>query len=511
MATHNDRNEAIIDMPERRNGPRMTGTESIARGAVATLTGQAIRLLVQMAGLAILARILSPTDYGQLAMIMSVVGVAAVLGDFGLSLAAVQSNTISNEQRSNLFWVNSIIGFATAIMVCLIASPIARFFDEPALAPATMALSSVFLANGMASQYRADLNRAKRYSALAATDVIAQIAGLSIGIFGAINELGFWALVTQQISVAIATLTVLIVYSKWVPALPQRSVSLHKFLRFGAATSATQLINYLSSNVDSVAIGNSLGSAQLGVYNRGFQLFMLPLQQIAAPMVRVALPVLSQMKDPRDHFRYLQRANMLIAYILVGALLLLGALAKPIVLLVLGSRWIEAIGILQILTIGGVFQALGYVYYWAFLSRAQMRILLVCEGIGRTPMIVLIVIASHHGIHWVAAAYSVGLFLTWITTGMLGLPRIGISYIELTRVSIRPVILWTTVSVLIHLVLRISFVSQLSSLIQIAIGIALTASVCGAALALAGYRVDAKAVLGFWRAAVRRQTAVEAA
>ena len=483
----------------------MPKSDLIARGVGATLLGQALRFMIQMTGLAVLARILTPVDYGQLAMIMSVVGIAGILGDFGLSLAAIQSKFLTDAERSNLFWLNSLIGLLTASVVSLCAIPISRFFDAEVLAPATIALSSIFLLNGIASQYRADLNRNQRYASLAATDVVSQLGGVCVGIVCAVSGLGFWALVFGQIAGSLGALITLLAYSRWVPRLPYRTLSLRRFIRFGAATSAAQFMSYISSNADSVSIGHALGSAQLGLYSRGFQLFMLPLQQIAAPMMRVALPVLSSLNDPRDHLRYLQRANLLISYTVVGLLLLLSSLAHPIVLLVLGAQWKEAATVLQILAVGGVFEVLGYIYYWAFLSKARMRVLLVCETLGRTVMIVLIIIAAQFGIRWVAAAYSAGIFAVWATTSAFGLPRLGIGLSSLTKISIRPLTLWLIAFTSIQMALRVPLLRTWPVSAQIGVGLGLTTLLCIASLICPGYRADVSIVVEFCRSVLPRQ------
>ena len=118
-----------------------------------------------------MARLLSPADFGLFAMVMSIAGIAEVFRDFGLSQAAVQAPVLTAQQRSNLFWINSAIGATLAVAVFLSSWGIAALYGQEELAPLAQLASVAFLLNGLATQFRASLNRALRFRALAITDV----------------------------------------------------------------------------------------------------------------------------------------------------------------------------------------------------------------------------------------------------------------------------------------------------------------------------------------------------
>ncbi len=145
-------------------------------------------------------------------------------------------------------------------------------------------------------------------------------------------------------------------------------------MRFGGNALGVQLVTYVTSNVDTVLIGRFWGPLALGAYDRAYQIFRLPMQQIAAPVTRVALPVLSRVTEPADFSRYVQRAQRGLAYGMGGAYFLAAALAAPGVELVLGPGWGSTTTILRVLALGGPFQALGFVYSWVFLARALTRV-----------------------------------------------------------------------------------------------------------------------------------------
>ena len=147
---------------ESAGGAGLAGSAS--RGALVTLAGQAVRVVIQLAGIVVLARLLGPSDYGLVAMVTVIIGVGEVFRDFGLSSAAIQAKILTPAQKDNLFWINGGIGLLLTLLVCALASPIADFYGDPRLQPLSYALSLTFLLNGLSTQFRADLSRHLRFS-----------------------------------------------------------------------------------------------------------------------------------------------------------------------------------------------------------------------------------------------------------------------------------------------------------------------------------------------------------
>jgi len=470
----------------------MSLAAAASRGVFVTLGGQWTKFVIQIAALTVLARLLVPDDYGKLAMIMAVVGIATVIGDFGLSLAAIQSQNLDDVQRSNLFWWNAAIGTAAAALVFTVAGPISQFYGEPGLRPATQALSVVFLLNGLAAQFRAELSRAFGFVRLASADVAGQASGLVVAIVLAINGAGFWALVAQQITIALSGLVITAGSARWLPGLPHRSPGMTHFAKFGLATTATQAVNYVSSNVDSVVIGRLWGAEQLGIYNRAFQIFMLPIQQIAAPITRVALPVLSRLTDDAQYLRYVGQAQLTLAYPATIGLAILAANAEPIIQVVLGAKWLQAAPILEVLAIGGVFQVFGYVYYWIFLSKSRMPILFACEVVGRALLVAAVIIAAPFGPFWVACAFSFGLFVVWSITSVFGLRRVNVSAKRLIAIAARP----GALAVAVYLACKISAeaVIDTNAIVRLAVAFASISLVLGAAMLFKTVRNDLRQI-----------------
>lgn len=387
-----------------------------ARGGAITVGSQLIKVILMLSSTIILARLLSPHDYGLVAMVVAVIGVGEIFRDFGLSMAALQAKELSRAQQSNLFWINAAVGSLLA-MLCYGASfLLAEFYSEPEVATIAQFLALTFILNGLSTQFKVVINRELRFFHLALVDLLPYILAFVAAVLVAVHTGSYWALVLQQLVTAFATLVLAVVFSHWWPGLPSRAPMRH-LLSFGLSFAVTQLLSYATRNVDSVAIGRVWGSTAVGYYDRAYSLLVMPLTQINTPMTRVAVPVLSRIRDDSDRYvAYLRRAQLIALYVTSTLFCVLVGLAVPLVSLVLGEEWRQTGEILAILAIGGVFRSLQQISYWIYMSmglaQIQLRFYLVAQ-----PALVLIIIS---GVPWgvigVAIAHGIAYGLFWIAS-----------------------------------------------------------------------------------------------
>jgi len=396
-------------------GPVEPGLASrAARGGFITVGGQVLKIVLQVLAVVLLARLLSPRDYGLVAMVMTVIGVGDLLRDFGLSSAAVQCRTLSRKQRDNLWWINTAIGVGLALVVGAAAPLLAGLYDRPELTGLARVLCVTFVINGVATQYRADLNRRMRFAQLALADVTAPAVGLAAALAAAHVGATYWAIVVQQVVTLAAMLAVVVCSARWLPGRPDRSVPMDGLLRFGWNLAGSQVVGYLGRNVDSLIIGVRFGAVPLGLYNRGYQLLMTPLGQLCAPTTTVALPVLSRLREePLEYHQYLRRGQLVMGYTLVAGLGLVIGGAQPVTAVLLGEQWTAVTPVLRLLALAGMFQTLAYVGYWVYLSRGLTKELLRYTMLTTAMAAVCILVGSTWGVVGVAAGYAVSAALEW--------------------------------------------------------------------------------------------------
>jgi len=392
------------------SSPRTAGREGdlgaqAAKGTAVTLVAQILRIVVMLVSTVALARLVDPVDYGLITMVLAVTAVGEVFRDFGLSMAALQAKTLTQYQKSNLFWINSAVGVLLALIVFGLSWPIAAFYDRPELVPVVQIMSSVYLLGAVGAQFRVAINRSLRFVSLALCDLLPPVIGLAGALVFAVSGEGLAALVTQQVLTALATLVITVALAKWWPSLPRRGQDMRALLSFGVSFAATQLLTYLTRNVDSIAIGRVSGAVSLGLYDRAFQLSVAPINQVNAPMSRVAVPVLVRMRDDRPRFEAaLRKAQLVACYVTASGLFVLAGVGTPLVVALLGPQWESAGTILSVLAVGTVFRAVQQISYWMFMAQgmagAQLRLYLVGQ-----PLIVAALLA---GLPWGPVGVAVG-------------------------------------------------------------------------------------------------------
>ena len=387
-----------------------------SRGAAVTLGGQGVRIIVQVSGIVLLARMLAPADYGVTAMVLAIIGVGEILRDFGLSSAAIQAKTLTRGQRSNLFWINVGIGLVLTIAVAALSRPIAAFYGDDRLVLVALVLSCTFVLNGFSTQFRADLNRRFRFGPLAGVEIGAQVLALGIALALAALGWGYWAIVAQQVLQVLFQAVVFPIIGAWWPGLPRRGEEMKPFLTFGGGLVGAQLLNYASRNVDSIVIGRQFGAQELGYYNRAFQLMALPLNQINAPSSRVALPTLSRLQDePKRYAEFISFGQTILLNIVCFTLAFGVSQGQDVILLALGPQWMPTVPLFQILAVAGLFQAAAFSSYWVYLSHGLTTRYLVYMLVSRPFVVGIIILGAFWGVEGVALAYALTAALLWPT------------------------------------------------------------------------------------------------
>ena len=220
--------EVLAAKSERRS----LKNEAIQSG-VARMVNQGANLLLRVGYIAILARLLSPNDFGLVAMVVALTGIFDVFTTAGLSSATIQKDEISFEEVSALFWVNILVGILLTLLCVASAHFISAFYHEPRLLWIAIAIAPGFLLNAVGVQHAALLERNLRYVTLSAIDTGGLCLAVTVGVLLGLHGFGYWALVAPTlISPAINSLGFWIA-SGWIPGPPRRNANIRSLLHFG--------------------------------------------------------------------------------------------------------------------------------------------------------------------------------------------------------------------------------------------------------------------------------------
>ena len=388
-------------------------------GGLARIFAQAASFALRVGSLMVLARLLSPKDFGLVGMVTAFTGVLTLFRDFGLSAAAVQRTTVTEEQISTLFWINVLLGALLALVALGMAPAIAAFYREPRLFGVTAVLAAGFLFNAAGTQHSALLQRQMRFTALAVISVVSLTVGTAVGIGGARAGYGYWALVMMTITSPLIATIGFWLTTGWVPGMPQRRAGIRSMMHFGGALTFTGLLVYVGYNAEKVLIGRFWGADAIGIYGRAYQLVSIPTENLNSAVGEVAFSALSRLQDDPVRLRsYFLKGFSLVLGLTLPVTIACGLFADDIVFVLLGPKWKDAAAIIRLLSptiaIFAIINPLGWLIF---------SIGLVARGMKAAPVLAAIMIAGYviglpYGPKGVAFAYSAALTL-WVIPHIL--------------------------------------------------------------------------------------------
>jgi O-antigen/teichoic acid export membrane protein len=374
----------------------------------------------------VLARLLSPHDYGLATMVLVFSSLVLVFSDVALGAALIQRRRLSEQDRSTVFWASLAVGAGFTLLGVAMSGPIASFYGEPKVRPLFAALSLGFFVNSLATTQEALLVREMRFRSLELRMMIGTAAGAAAGISVATAGYGAWAIIVQQLAIAAVSTALIWIVSPWRPRFVFSLVSLRDLGSFSGNVFGQRLLYYLHRNADNLLIGRFVGAAALGAYGFAYNVMLVPFSRVAGPLQEVLFPTFSRMQDEPERMAGIWiRATRLVATISIPCLLGLTIVAPDFVHVALGGRWHAAGPLIQILAWVGLLQSLQTLNSNILQALDRTATLFRYSLVFFSLHLCAFVIGLHWGVVGIAAAYAVSSTLVeplyaWITCRALG-------------------------------------------------------------------------------------------
>ncbi|WP_138470106.1 lipopolysaccharide biosynthesis protein [Poseidonocella sp. HB161398] len=375
-----------------------------------------LKSVQQFAGLAILARLIPPAEYGLFALSMPAVTLALALSNMGLPQAIIQRARITHGEVSTLFWMNLAFSVIAAAAVAACSGLAAHVYGEPRLAAVFAWVSLGIVFSAMAGQYAAILRRKLRVRSSEMMLLYGELAGLALAIGGALLGMSYWALVLQQVAAPLISVLLLALASGWLPSAPwkARLRGSGEALAFGSFVAGQAILNRLTMFAGTAVSGAVIDPAASGLFHRARLLGDMPTRRVLTPLAGAFIPTLSRLQDDppalRDMYvRLISRANLLV----LPAAVLMASGAAPIVQILLGRSWDEAVPLVFWMSLfilrAGVNSGLQYV----MIACGQSRPLFANAAIRLAIVAATVWYASRYGlVAMTAANMLVEVFLT---------------------------------------------------------------------------------------------------
>jgi O-antigen/teichoic acid export membrane protein len=378
-----------------------------ARGGVLTMSAQVFKFVFSTAATILLARLLTPEDYGLIAMVAILISFLGMFQYMGLSTATIKWTELDHRLVTELFWIN--VALSTGITVLTIGSApvLARFYHEPRLFNITIGFALTILLTGLGIQHEALLSRQMRFATLVLVDVASLIVGLVAALSSAWYGAGYWALVINQVVASLVRVSAVWIVCRWRPGLPTRKLRSRAMISYGRELTGFNLANYFARNLDNGLIGKFWGPQQLGLYAKAYQLLLLPLDQINGPLGTVAIPALSRLAESPERYRkaYLKILEKL-AMLTMPAVVFMIASSDWLVLLLLGPKWQQTGRIFMLLGMAAFIQPITRTCWWLLISQGRSRDMLRAGILSSAVSVASIVLGLPWGAMGVATAYG---------------------------------------------------------------------------------------------------------
>jgi PST family polysaccharide transporter len=422
------------------------------RGGIVTIGSRLISVVINLASTAILARILTPFDFGVVAMVLSITAFVAVFKDFGLSSASIQKGAaLTPEQGNALYWMNVAVGTALTVLVACASPGVAWIYKSDDLIPVTMVVSLSFLISSLGAQHAAALQRNMMFRKKALADVAGTIVTFIVAVVMALQGFAYWSLVIGTVSGIAVTTAMLVALSPFHAGRPSRGVDMKELLHFGGRVTAFEFINYFHRNLDNILIGKVWGSEALGIYSRAYQLLMFPITNLRTPITAVAFPAMSRLHNDPVTFRiYYRKVAFLLAFASMPLVAFLYVAAPEVILLLLGEQWTAVIPVFQALAVTAFIQPVASLRGLVALSSGRSGDYLWLGIINAIVACSAFVAGLPWGPVGVAWAYSVAIYLLLYPTLRLSYRNTSIQFSDFWSTIQQPALTSIAAAAAVH-------------------------------------------------------------
>ena len=362
----------------------------------------------------IIARILSPQDYGIIGMTAIFFAVANTFVDSGFGSALIQKKDRNDIDYSTCFYFNLAVGFVSYLILFFIAPAISDFYRIPLLCDVIRVLGLSLIVNSLTISQTARMTAEMKFKEMSVITIIIQVFTGIVGLYFAYTGWGVWALVFQQLGSSIAKLIIIEVYLKWIPQFVFSIPSFKHMFSYGSKILCSSLINVIYDNMYTLVIGRVFSAKDVGYYNRGNQFAILPTTTILNIFMKVAFPLMAEVQNDTEKLQIAYKKFLRVPiFILYPILFGLIVLAKPLILVLLGEKWLPAVPILQVLCIGSFFDPLTHINLTILYVKGRTDLVLKLELLKKPIAFIILFGMIPLGLWWLCLGRAIYGFIAY--------------------------------------------------------------------------------------------------
>ena len=450
---------------------------SLAYKSAEQLINKGLGLVISI----ILARILSPDHFGQLAILTVFINLSQTIVQSGLNSAVVQTKQLHKSDYSTTFYLSFAIAVVMVVALYFTAPLISSIYDSPELITPLRVYSLTLLFGAFNSVQLAKLQREMKFKVTMVTRTIATILSGGIGVYCAFAGFGLWALVIYNLSSSIFNCLTMLFVCKWLPKL-EFSVERAKVLwSYGWKMLVSSLLCSLYNDIRSLIIGKKYSTEDLGYYNRGEQFPFVLANTLDTAVQSVMFPTLASIQDDKQRVKaVLSKSVTLGALITMPILIGLMVVAKPFIVLLLTEKWLPAVPFMQFICIGYASYSISSANLTAIKSIGRSDVYMKLEGVRRVVMLAILLVSvfCFNSVEAIVIGFAISM---WIDVAIITFPvnkLIGYSALDLIKGLYKIFIAVAIMAVAVFLVGLISLPNVVTLLLQVVVGVAVYVFAC---------------------------------
>jgi O-antigen/teichoic acid export membrane protein len=434
--------------------------DTTVKGISWSVVNQIFQLAFKTLSHIVIARLLTPDDYGVIGMVTVFSGFATLLLDFGLGSALIQNQQVTQRALSSVFWFNVLVGLIFFLIQVLAAPLLASFYKMPKLESITIALGALFVINGLyAVQSSLFLKRIDMKTPFI-INMVSLVISFVITIILAAYGYGAWSLVWQIIASSIISCVFFWVKGNWRPSLVFDWMEIRNLMRFSLNLVGFKSLNYWSRNVDNFLIGKMLGPSSLGVYSKAYGFLLLPINNVAGVVSKSLFPAFSMIQDDKKRIKriYLLMTQS-VAFITFPLMVVLLVAADSMVVALFGKQWISMVPILRYFALAGIPQSILTLVGNVYMSQGRTDLQFKVGGIFSIVGILFMIVGLYWGLMGIVIAHTLSSYLLFLPNYHYAARLIGLSLYELL-ISLKEII-GLAFAMLLVMVIMYHFIHEL--------------------------------------------------
>lgn len=446
------------------------------RGASWNAIAMAVNQVVNIGRLTILARLLTPADFGLYAMALVFVTFFQMFGDMGTSSALIHKQKFSDSMASSVFFFNIFFGAILSTVLFFSSPLIAALYHEPLVTTLFKGIAIVFFISSLGYVHNSLIQKEMKFKFVAFSTMAANFLSSIVCIAAAFSGHGAMSLVYQAVSYASILAFMIWIFEPWRPKLVFSIDDLKSIFHYTSHLTASNVLNYFARNADNFLIGRYLGNAQLGIYSMAYNMMLFPLQRISATLSNVLFSAFSKMQN--DNLKFKEAYLNVIYFISMATfplMLITMALADLIIVTFFGAKWYGVIDIYIILAPIGMIQSIVTTIGTIYMSKGKTDVMFRIGGINAVVTTLSFVVGIRYGIKGVAISYAAANLIMLYPNLRTAYRIIDLSLLSVAR-KLAPVALVSAGLALLAWIMKTSVLSHVSMLSAYKLGILLVLS-----------------------------------